>query len=283
MDGNTLKPWSVYVMESDQSWYVGSAWNNTTPEDRYTKHHEGTGRARLLWDAIQSGDVFTQTILESGMGEIHSEALEVEERWIHKYLVDDPRLCLNMNLYPTRLDVGWRWADDERSEKLRAILSEKAKAQMDAQWERKRDETGKELGYFGKMARVRKERGDASCYQCANCSGPAKCWVQVDGTDGMDVNLHFHAMCRPCFALAGGFRQQQIAATTPEQRSDSAKSMWAKRTPEERSAIAKRAWETKRAKGYSGPPVDPATGRFMSGVDAVVDSDSDSSVAGNGN
>lgn len=276
-----MKPFSVYVLEGPESWYVGSAWNKTTAQKRLERHLSGRGNAALLWDAIQSGIDFQQTILESGYGESQLDALDAEERWIAKYIADDPRKCLNINLCPSRLNI---WSDDEfRNADIKAILSVKAKDQMNAQWERKREESGTDLGYFGKMTRLHKARGSASDYQCVNCSGMAKCWTQIHDTDGLDVENDFQPMCKPCSARYNGFRQRQIEATTPEERSTSAKSMWAKRSPEERSAIAKKAWETKHAKGYSGPSVDPSTGRFVSSVDIVVESDSDSHISGNRN
>ncbi len=103
---DSTKSFSIYVMESIESWYVGSAWNKTTPHDRYVKHHNGSGGARLLWDAIQAGEIFTQTIIESGVAESQQMACDLEELWIHKYLTNDSRACLNINLYPSK-QHGW--------------------------------------------------------------------------------------------------------------------------------------------------------------------------------
>lgn len=93
-------------MESNDSWYVGSAWNKTTAHMRYVRHLAGKGGAGKLWTSISDGVVFTQVVLESGSGQHISDAYCAEERWIATLLGNDARECLNVNLYPSRRR-GW--------------------------------------------------------------------------------------------------------------------------------------------------------------------------------
>ena len=106
MKHSTRKPFSIYIMENENSWYIGSAWDQTTPHDRYVKHVGGRGGARKLWEALQAGATFTQSVLEEGDGDILHDAHCAEERWIQKFLADDSRECLNLNLFPSR-QRGW--------------------------------------------------------------------------------------------------------------------------------------------------------------------------------
>lgn len=120
-DSTELKPFSIYLMENPDMWYVGSAWNKTTPQDRYGRHYSGKGGARKLWEAIEAGAEFTQRILETGEAYDLLGAYTVEEAWIHKFLADDARECMNVNIYPTRRGG---WAESPESIARRA---EKAK------------------------------------------------------------------------------------------------------------------------------------------------------------
>ena len=116
-DNTTLKPFSIYLMDSADFWYVGSAWNKTTPEMRRTKHLGGRGGASKLWEQIQNGVEFNFLVLDTGDAlDVHG-AYVAEEEWIGKFLASDPRGCLNVNLFPSQRRG---WAESPESIEKRA-------------------------------------------------------------------------------------------------------------------------------------------------------------------
>lgn len=87
------KPYEIYIIASEDYWYVGSASGKTTATKRFTAHLKGKGRAYLLWGAIQKlgASSFTQKILEKGVG----NPVEAEQKWYDWYLANDSRNTLN--------------------------------------------------------------------------------------------------------------------------------------------------------------------------------------------
>ena len=117
--GNSAS-FSIYLLESKLSWYVGSAFNRSTPQSRLVRHKKGTGGARLLKEAMESGELFSLAILETSFG-LRRDACSVEEQWIHKFLSQDARQCLNSNLYPSQ-SAGWGWTDEMRQTASERLL-----------------------------------------------------------------------------------------------------------------------------------------------------------------
>jgi hypothetical protein len=135
----------------------------------------------------------------------------------------------------------------------KAALSEQAKKQMLAQWERQRSESGQESpGYFGCHRRVRKERGRAADQVCVNCGAQARHWAHIHNTDPADP-ANYLAMCISCHRRYDGIRQKQIETLGPEGRSAAARRMWERRTPERRQEIARKIAETKRRNRERAP------------------------------
>jgi hypothetical protein len=135
----------------------------------------------------------------------------------------------------------------------KAALSEKAKRQMQAQWERQREETGQPLGYFGCHRRVRTQRGRAADQTC-ECGKRARHWAHIHGTDPSDVQ-NYKPMCQSCHYRYDRVRPQGAETLGPAGRSAAAELAWSRRTPEERRQIALKAWETKRRRNAGLPDV----------------------------
>ena len=109
-----------------------------------------------------------------------------------------------------------------------AALSEQARKQMLAQWERQRGASQDSLGYFGCHRRVRKERGRAADQTCT-CGAQARHWAHIHNTDPADPK-NYMPLCQKCHWRYDGVGAATVAA----------------KSPEERRAIALKAWETKR-------------------------------------
>lgn len=107
----------------------------------------------------------------------------------------------------------------------------RAKAQMQSQWKRQREESGTELGYFGQHRRVRAARGRAGDRQCVRCDEPARHWAWVHDTDRDDPE-NYQAMCQSCHYLYDEVNSKGTKTMGPRGRSDA----------------AHKAWETKRRK-----------------------------------
>lgn len=135
----------------------------------------------------------------------------------------------------------------------KAALSEKAKRQMKAQWERRREETGRPLGYFGCHRRVRTARGRAADQVC-ECGKRARHWAHIHDTDPADVQ-NYKPMCQPCHYRYDGVRPQQVKTLGPAGRAAAAELAWSRRTPEQRRQIALKAWDTKRRRNAGAPDV----------------------------
>lgn len=114
---------------------------------------------------------------------------------------------------------------------------------MRAQWERKRQETGQALGYFGCHRRVRKERGRAADQICA-CGKQARHWAHMHGTDPEDPQ-NYQAMCIPCHYKYDDINQRRMDTLGPEGRSATARLAWSRRSPEQRQEIGDRIAQNK--------------------------------------
>ena len=56
-------------------------------------------------------------------------------------------------------------------------------------------------GYWGVHARLRRERGSASNYECVTCTAPARTWAYKEPT-GFSSNLEdYRPMCSSCHIL----------------------------------------------------------------------------------
>ena len=90
-----MDQYSIYLIESKEHWYVGSAsGKKSSAAKRLTEHLGGYGGAPKLWAKVQEigKESFTQTILEIREG----DPLEAEQRWYDEYVANDPRKTLNM-------------------------------------------------------------------------------------------------------------------------------------------------------------------------------------------
>ena len=91
----TEYPYEIYLITSEDHWYVGRAVGPTrTAAKRFKEHANGNGGAKKLWQAIQDRGVeaFTQIILENETGDY----VEAEQRWYDFYKFNDPRESLNL-------------------------------------------------------------------------------------------------------------------------------------------------------------------------------------------
>jgi hypothetical protein len=126
----------------------------------------------------------------------------------------------------------------------KAALSAHATAQMRDQWERKREESGQELGYFGCHRRVRRARGRAKDQTC-ECGAQGWHWAHIHDTDPTDVQ-NYRAMCQKCHWAYDGVGRKMVEAKTPEERSAAAVLAWSRRTPEDVAAIGSKISATRR-------------------------------------
>ena len=113
----------------------------------------------------------------------------------------------------------------------KAAASAAAKKQMRDQWERRRQESGKPLGYFGCHRRVRSARGRAGDQRCKHCEAQARHWAHIHDTDPADPK-NYISLCQKCHWL-----YDQVGAKTV-----------ASKGAEGHRAVALKAWETKRRK-----------------------------------
>ena len=116
---------------------------------------------------------------------------------------------------------------------------------MRAQWERQRQESGKDLGYYGCHRRVRTERGRAADQACTECGRQARHWAHVHDTDPADPR-NYRPMCQRCHWAYDRVVERAMETKGPEGRSAAAKLRWSRRTPEQRREIALKALETRR-------------------------------------
>lgn len=116
------------------------------------------------------------------------------------------------------------------------VMREKATAQMKAQWERKRQETGQPLGYFGGHRRVRRARGPVKYQLCDTCGKQALHWAHIHNTSYDDPE-NYRPMCQPCHWVYDGTGKKSKKALTHEQLSAASKLAWERRSPERRKAI----------------------------------------------
>lgn len=114
--------------------------------------------------------------------------------------------------------------------------------------------------YRTRHAKVARNRGKASSYECVDCGRPAQEWSTVHGaTDVTDVN-QYEPRCIRCHRVYyDGISHWHEASLTPEARekalktrhdryddsrrlvkSESATRAWSRKTPEERSEIGQR-------------------------------------------
>lgn len=157
-----------------------------------------------------------------------------------------------------------RKASEVHRANLRAAMltnRESIKATSLAQWEKKRQETGESLGYYGAHDRVRKQRGPAKSHLCTECGKQARDWAQIHGTTGLETD-HYRPMCHKCHFRYDEVAKRAMASTTPEKRRAGRYKMWARRSPEERRAIVLKAVATRsrnrefRSSLASGTPRD---------------------------
>jgi hypothetical protein len=132
------------------------------------------------------------------------------------------------------------------------------------QWEKWREEHSLAApGYFGLHRRVRKLRGAARNYQCADCGERAQHWSTVHGTDGTDPFNHYRPMCQRCHFAYDEVASKGDKARTPGDRTAAAKLAWSRRSPEQRREIGRKISEAKR-RGHGGslnaPPDLPLAG-----------------------
>lgn len=126
---------------------------------------------------------------------------------------------------------------------------EETAATSRAQWERKRQESGQPLGYFGCHRRVRTARGPAKFQTCVSCGNPARHWAHIHDTDRTNPQ-NYQAMCQSC----------HIAYD------NAAAKAFVTKGADGRRAIALKAWETKRRKkAQQGVAPDPALARVHDG------------------
>jgi hypothetical protein len=131
-------------------------------------------------------------------------------------------------------------------EERRAAMSENARKQMLAQWERQRQESGQDgPGYYGCHRRVRTERGRAADQMCA-CGSRARHWAHIHGTDPSDPQ-NYQAMCQKCHWAYDQVGPRGMDTKGPAGRSQTAVLAWSRRSPEQRRDILRKAWETRRA------------------------------------
>jgi hypothetical protein len=131
------------------------------------------------------------------------------------------------------------------AEERRAAMSAQAKLQMQAQWEREREQSGRDLGYYGCHRRVRTERGRAADQPCAHCGKRAQQWAHVHDTDPADTR-NYIALCRPCHVAYDDVTVRSRMTKGPEGRSREARVRWSRRSSEERREIIRKGWETRR-------------------------------------
>lgn len=124
------------------------------------------------------------------------------------------------------------------AEERTAALSRQAKAQMKAQWERQRQDTGQPLGYFGGHRRVRQARGPAKERTCP-CGKQAQHWALIHGEDGTEP-MHYKAMCVPCHFAYDGVAEKQRESQTHEARSEAARRAWVTRRANAAAASGRR-------------------------------------------
>ncbi len=124
------KPFAIYLLENDQFWYIGSAWNKSTPTSRFNAHKSGRGGAPRLYEVLRAGIELYLKVLETGDGSSHQAAYDLEASWISKYVADDPRETLNRNLRPN-VRHGWDM-DDEMRAKMSARLMGKPRPDVSA-------------------------------------------------------------------------------------------------------------------------------------------------------
>lgn len=152
--------------------------------------------------------------------------------------------------------TGRRLSDEHRRslDAARQAGRDQAAATSLAQWEKWRTERGLAVpSYSGLHARVRKLRGPARNYQCAECGGPALHWSTVHGTDGTDPMNHYRPMCEPCHFAYDGVAEKGDRTRRPGDRAAAAELAWSRRSPERRAEIGRKIWETRRRnQGRSG-------------------------------
>lgn len=133
---------------------------------------------------------------------------------------------------------------------------------MLARWERHREESGQELGYFGGHRRARTRRGRAADHPCVTCGTRARHWAQVHGTTGTDPS-HYQPMCQKCHWAYDGVGARTAETKGPEVRREIALKAWSRRSPEARREISRKSWETRRRN--MGKPVGDAPDRALAG------------------
>lgn len=91
----------IYLIESEDYWYVGST--SVGIQKRFRQHQNGYGDAHLLYDAMQSSSgTFTISLLEEVL-----DRVEGERRWYDWYRANDSRRTLN-GRRPCSWDGGWK-------------------------------------------------------------------------------------------------------------------------------------------------------------------------------
>ena len=116
------------------------------------------------------------------------------------------------------------------------VMREKARKQMLTQWEKKRQETGQELGYFGGHKRVRKARGAAKNYLCDTCGYQALHWAHIHDTP-YDNPDNYRPMCQKCHWKYDRVGEKSKSKLTHEQLSAASKLAWARRTPKKKAEM----------------------------------------------
>lgn len=84
--------YEVYLIESVDYWYVGSASGKVSAATRMKAHLRGWGNAPRLKEAVQLGGRFSQVILESGYG----DPIPREQAWYELGILTEERECLNI-------------------------------------------------------------------------------------------------------------------------------------------------------------------------------------------
>jgi hypothetical protein len=116
-------------------------------------------------------------------------------------------------------------------EERKAAWSAAASKWNRERWERRRQESGKPLGYEGCHFRVRAARGRAADQFCVECGKQAQHWAHIHGTDPAEPQ-NYQPMCRRCHSAYDGTGAKAVKTAGPEGR----------------RALALKAWETKRRK-----------------------------------
>ena len=93
------KPFEVYLIESDDHWYVGCT-TRTTPV-RFAQHLVPSSDS-LIGKLAKRGVKFSWSVLEEGEG-TYGDRIQSEQRWYEEKLVTETRRTLNR-----KPPAGWR-------------------------------------------------------------------------------------------------------------------------------------------------------------------------------